>query len=50
MFTNGKRCRRRASEKFDGWCEKHGPIMNAEIEKANRALKGQARLDDEMDP
>jgi hypothetical protein len=36
MFKNGKRCRRRASEQFDGsWCSKHGPYITAVIAAHN---------------
>jgi len=43
MFTNGKRCRRRAVEAFGfGWCAKHGPIIQAYTDHANRAIRAAA--------
>jgi hypothetical protein len=49
-FTNGKRCRRRASAQFDAsWCDKHGPIMKAHTDFALKAMKEQQAIDDEID-
>lgn len=47
-FTNGKQCRRRAVESFEwSWCAKHGPIMQAHIDYAIKAMKQQAVMDEE---
>jgi hypothetical protein len=49
MFTNGRRCRRRAvsSDAFQGnWCAKHGPIMKAHTDQALAAINEQRRRDD----
>jgi hypothetical protein len=45
---NGKRCRRRASEKYGfSWCTKHGPAMKRHT--ANAALQAQQEPDDNED-
>ena len=42
-FTDGSRCRRRASERFEwSWCNKHGPIMQTHIREAMKAIKAEA--------
>lgn len=46
MFTDGRQCRRRASESFEwSWCDKHGPRMKAEIAAAAQAIVQQAEAD-----
>ncbi len=32
VFRNGKRCRARA-EGREGWCKKHGPVMDAALKR-----------------
>jgi hypothetical protein len=46
-FTNGKRCRRRASEAFEfSWCDIHGPAIKRHTDYANAAIAAQKRSDD----
>lgn len=37
MFNNGKQCRRRAVR--DGWCGKHGPVMERITKETNDMLE-----------
>jgi hypothetical protein len=47
MFTNGKRCRRRASEAFEfSWCDTHGPAIKMATDYAKLAMAAQKRKDD----
>ena len=40
MFSDGRRCRRRASEPFgSSWCDKHGPEMKMHTDWANAILR-----------
>jgi hypothetical protein len=39
VFTNGKRCRRRAAGPEAAWCEQHGPIMEGHKQQALKAMR-----------
>lgn len=47
IFTNGKRCRRRADPQFkSSWCSKHGPVIKGHTDFALKAIKQQKATDD----
>ena len=50
MFTNGTRCRRRASDAFEfEWCNRHGPVIKVHTDYANKAMAAQAKRDEDGD-
>jgi len=48
MFTDGSRCRRRASDAFDGsWCIRHGPAIKRAEDFARKAMTAKVTADDD---
>ena len=48
MFSDGTRCRRRASEAFGwSWCDRHGPEMEAHTKWHMKVVEDQKRKDEQ---